>query len=181
MSSPTEDQRDVPNNPGTRDRRRRTFHGLGKSTAVEKNVYGRFLDDTVYAFAEVSILSLPALWWVLLFVSVNEHFGVKNATLLAWLTMVLGIALFRGRLLSPPKTDTDGWVGLSPSLVIFRIFYYNIALVGVGYVAGLIGADLGSAIGSIVIAIGLAAITIAMFPWATDRFQERLVEWEPQV
>ena len=181
MSSPTKTESAAPNNPDRRQRRRQTFYGLGDITGVEKNVYGRFFDDVVYTFAEVSVLSLPALWWVLLFVPVSEYFGTKNATLLAWLTMAFGVALFRGRLVSPPKTDFDGWIGLAPSLVVFRLFYYNIALGVIGSVAGFIGTDLGSVIGSIVVAIGLAASTIAAFPWATGQFQQWLAEWDPQM
>ena len=180
MASPNESRQVTPKDPNTRHRRRRTLSGLGSTTSVEKNVYGRFLDDTFSGIGEITIGSLPALWWVLL-LAPNQYFGVKNATIIAVAVMVLAVALFRGRLLSPPGTDADGWVSLTPSLILFRVLYYNVALIVTGYTAGFVGTDVGSPIGSAVIAIGLAAGAIAAFPWTTEQFENWLAEWDPQL
>ena len=178
MSSPPK----AVDSPEARDTRRWTWSSKGPQT-IEKNVYGRFIDDTVTAFAEVSIAGLPALWHIM-YQGRAEPFGITDltlASLVAWITMVLGVAAMRGRLLSPSKVKYEGWVPFTPSLLLFRVPYYSLAFIIAGYLGGFVGTVAGVPLLSVAIAIVIGAGAVAAFPWCTERFNEWLAQWNPQM
>ena len=150
---------------------------------TEKNVYGRFIDDTVTAFAGVSIPGLPALWHVM-YQGRAEPFGITDltlATLVAWIVMVLGIAAIRGRLLTPPGVEYDGWVPFTPPLLLFRVPYYTLALLIAGYLGGGIGTVVEVPVVSVAIAVVIGTCAVAAFPWSAKRFETWLAQWNPQM
>lgn len=159
-----------------RSNSRRTWYGLGQSASIEKNWFGRWLDDVAYAFAEVSILGLPALWVVMQSTDLGA-FGLKATALVAWTTMVLGAATIRSGFLTPLGTDVRGWVTLSPSLILFRLVYYNAALAIASYWSVWIARAVSIEIASIAIAFLLAALTVGAFPWLAEAFYRRVLDW----
>ena len=111
-----------------RSNRRQSWYGHGSSTSVEKDGFGRFLDDLVYVFADVSVFAVPFLWSVLLSEDFS-YFGLKSTTLFAWTAMVLVGAALRGGWIPPLGSDVRGWVSLSPALALLRLVFYNAVLV----------------------------------------------------
>ena len=123
-------------------RRRRIWYGMGKTGSDEKSAFGRFLHDVPYVYAEISVVSLPALWYVLLTVR-NGGFGVMGSALVVWTAMTLVATVIHMGSIRPLATGTLGWVSLSPSLVGLRLVYYNLAVLVGSYgsvaLAALIG------------------------------------------
>ena len=174
MSSPPK----AVDDPETRSDRRWTW-GLNGPQMTEKNVYGRFLDDVVTAFAAVSIPGLPGLWFLLY---QNQPFGItdlKLAALTTWVVMVLGVAALRGGLLPTPGVGYDGWVDVTPSLLLFRIPYYSATIVVGGFLAGFVGSASGQPVLSVVVALFVASASLVAFPRVTERFKNWLAEWDP--
>ncbi|GAA0245923.1 hypothetical protein ACFFQF_05065 [Haladaptatus pallidirubidus] len=152
-----------------RNSRRGTWYGHGQTTTVEKDGVGRFIDDVVYTFADVSLVSMPLLVFVA--ISANTtHFGVKNSAMIAWVTMVVGAAMIRGGWVMPLGTDVPGWVSLSPSLVLLRLCYYNLALALAAYGGGAIAETLSLPLISVLFTFLFAAIAIGVFPRVADEF-----------
>lgn len=142
---------------------RRSWYGLGTTITLEKNAFGRFLDDLVRVFADVSLASLPFLWVILLSPDVRLY-GVKTGALLAWAGLVLGGTLLRGGWIRPLGTEVRGWVTLAPVLVGLRLVYYNVALAVATF-----GADRLAAISDVpplapVVAFGVGLLAVAGFP-----------------
>lgn len=159
-----------------RSDRRRSWYGTGKLITVEKNGFGRWLDDVAYAFADISIAGLPILWYVLLSEDLG-YFGLKSAALVAWLTMVLGAATIRGGWITPLGTDVPGWVTPSLSLAVLRLGFYNAALGVAAYggvwVAGAVGVDYAS----VVVSFLTGAVAVGAFPRFADVYYRRVLDW----
>jgi len=102
--------------------RRRVFYGYGSSTTVEKTGFGRFLDDVVRIYAEVSVFALPVLLYIMDYPA-GGWFDAKATGLVAWSVMTLVGALIRGGWLQPPLTENSGWVRLTPWLIALRVGY----------------------------------------------------------
>ena len=152
-------------------RRRRVFYGYGSSTTVEKNGFGRFLDDVVRVYAEVSVFALPVLLYIMDYPA-GGWFDAKATGLLAWSTMTLVGALIRGGWLQPLWTETPGWVKLTPWLLALRVGYLPavlaLAVFGGLWVAGLAGGIAGSAW-----TVAVATGGIVVFP----RVAEQWLAW----
>ena len=134
----------------------------------EKDGVGVFLDDVTYAFADVSVLSIPVLY-ALLVGAGTAWFGPKAFALVAWLTMVAGAALIRGGWVTPLATDAPGWVAVTPWLVVLRLVYYNgtLALAAYG------GRALGAAWSPAAAAVGaflVGGFSVAVFPRVAESF-----------
>lgn len=155
-----------------RSRRRRGWFGHGKTNAKEKGNFGRFLDDVVYAFADVSVPLVPFLWFVMVSIP-NLFFGVKASALVAWTTMVVEVALIRGGWLSPLGTETPGWVSLTPSLLLLRLIYFNTLLAVVAYGGGSVAKTMGLPLVSIVVSVVCAGIGVGVFPRLAELYCDR--------
>lgn len=142
---------------------RRDWYGLGTTMTVEKNAFGRFLDDLVRVFADVSLSSMPFLWLILVSPDVRPY-GVKTGALLAWAGLVFGGTLLRSGWVRPLGTEVRGWVTLAPVLVLLRLVFFNGALA-----VATLGADELAAISGIgplapVVALGVGLLAVAVFP-----------------
>ena len=151
-----------------KSRRRESWSGWGERASDEKDAVGVFLDDVTYAFADVSVLSIPVLYYLLVTGS-TEYFGVKAAALVAWLTMVVVAALIRGGWVTPLATDVPGWVAMTAWLVALRLVYYNgtLALAAYG------GAEVGlrvSPLASLAFAFLVGALAVGFFPRFAESF-----------
>jgi len=107
-----------------RSRERRVWYGYGQLARAEKSRFGVFLHDTTRLFAEISILSLPVLLFVMEYPAAGR-FDAKATGLVAWIAAVVAGTLVRGGFVQPLATRTPGWVTLSPSLLLARIPYFN--------------------------------------------------------
>lgn len=150
--------------------RRWSWSGHGEGGVAEKSGFGLFIDDLVFVFAELSVLSLPALYHVLTTTGVS-YGGIKGSTMVAWMTMVLGGALLRGGWIKPVGSDVRGWVSLTPELVALRIGYYNFALLVAGYGGGFLGSI--TPVLSVTTSLVLGAVAIAVFPRLAEVVAER--------
>ncbi len=142
---------------------RRTWYGYGSLARTEKSGFGRVLHDCSNIFGDVSILSLPVLFAIM----AAPGPGIYDATaagFLAWMTMVAVGTAIRGGWIKPLATDTLGWVSITPSLIVLRLVYYNLALA----VAAFGGPALAIATGvgplSLVVAAGVAILSMLCFP-----------------
>lgn len=151
--------------------RRWTWGGHGTGGFTEKDSYGRFIDDVVFVFAELSVLSLPALYHVLTTTGIS-YGGIKGSTMIAWMAMVLVGALLRGGWLKPLGSDVRGWVSLTPELVAFRLGYYNLVLLVAGYGGGFLGSVTPLLSASFSLLVG--AVGIAVFPRLAEVVAARL-------
>ncbi|GAB3020846.1 hypothetical protein [Natronobiforma cellulositropha] len=111
---------------------RRSWYGHGTLARVEKGPVNCFLHDVSYTFADISILSLPALLVVML-TGGESIFGVVSATMVAWGTMTVVAAAIRGGWLSPFATDVPGWVSMTAALAGLRLLYYNATILTAAY------------------------------------------------
>ncbi|NHN59123.1 MULTISPECIES: hypothetical protein [Halorussus] len=149
-------------------RRRRSWSGWGEGRVDEKDGVGVFLDDVAYAFADVSVPSIPVLYGLLVGAG-TDWFGLKAFALVAWLTMVAGAALVRGGWVTPLATDAPGWVAVTPWLVALRLVYYNATLA----VAAYGGRGVAAAWSPVAAAVGaffVGALSVALFPRVAESF-----------
>ncbi|MFC4987132.1 MULTISPECIES: hypothetical protein [Saliphagus] len=154
---------------------RRTWYGYGRLARVEKRGTSRYLHDLTYAFADVSVFSLPGVLLVFLAAG-TAAFGVRTATLVAWLSMTATVAAIRGGWVTPLATTVPGWVSITPALVALRIAYYNAALaVTVAGSLALAGA-VGSPPAAIAFAAVLAALATLAFPALAEAAYRRLAD-----
>ncbi|WP_101297413.1 hypothetical protein [Halegenticoccus soli] len=149
-------------------RRRWTWSGLGEGAQAEKDGFGLFIDDVVFVFAEISVLSLPVLYAVMV-TEPQSYFGAKTSALVAWMTMVAVGALIRGGWVTPLGSDVPGWVSLTPSLILLRFAYYNLLLGGVAYGGAALALE-QSPLGSIVFAVVGSSVAIGAFPAVADAY-----------
>lgn len=151
-----------------RSRERRTWAaGAGSVSTVEKDGFGLWIDDLVYAFTDISVLSLPLLY-VVLVTSGTEFFGAKSAAMIAWMTMVVVAATLRGGWVTPLLTEIPGWLSLTPSLIALRFIYYNLVLAIATYGGGAIGATLELPLVSVVFAALVGGLAAGLFPRVGD-------------
>lgn len=146
-------------------RRRQAWQGMGEGRVSEKDKVGVLLDDIAYVFADISVLALPTLWWLLTNAEV-DWFGVKATAFVAWMAMILVGALIRGGWVAPLWTDVHGWVSMTPWLVLFRLGYYNGALA----LAAFGGASLTDL--SPLLAVGFAFVVGVVSAWAFPRLAD---------
>ncbi|WP_135825992.1 hypothetical protein [Halorussus ruber] len=149
-------------------RRRQSWSGWGEGRVDEKDGVGVFLDDVTYAFADISVLSIPVLFH-LMTSATNAWFGLKFGALVAWLTMVVGAALLRGGWVTPLATDEPGWVAMTPSLVLLRLGYYNAVLALAAY-GGRALSEAVSPVASVAFALLVGALSVGVFPRLADGF-----------
>ncbi|WP_435174310.1 hypothetical protein [Halorussus sp. AFM4] len=155
-------------------RRRQSWSGWGEGRVEEKDGVGVFLDDVTYAFADVSVPSIPVLY-ALLVGEGTAWFGLKAFALVAWLTMVAGAALVRGGWVAPPATDAPGWVAVTPWLVALRVVYYNATLALAAY-GGRALAAAWSPVAAVVLALLVGAVSVALFPRIAESFYAVVAE-----
>ena len=130
---------------------------------MEKEGVGLFIDDTVYAFADVSVPSIPMLWAVMV-TSPVEYGGVKGAAFVGWMMMVLGVALVRGGWVAPPFTEVPGWVSLTPTLIALRFLYFNVALAIAAYGGGFLDAALRAPFVHVGWSSLVGVVAVGLFP-----------------
>lgn len=156
------------NTKAAQSRERRTWAaGAGSVTTIEKDGFGLWIDDIVYAFTEISVTSLPILYIVLTTAGI-EFFGAKNAAMIAWMTMVVVAGTIRGGWVTPLATDVPGWVSMTPSLIVLRLIYYNLVLAVTTYAGGMIGTTLALPLVSVIFAILVAGLAAGIFPRIAD-------------
>ena len=155
-------------------RKRRTWAaGDGSLATVEKDGFGLWIDDVVYAFADISIPCLPVLYLVLVTSGV-EFFGTKSAAMVAWTAMMLGAGTLRGGWVSPLGTSVRGWVSLTLPLVALRLVYYNLVLGVAAYGGGAVGTTLALPLVSVVFALLVGGLGIGVFPRLAEAYCRRL-------
>ena len=142
---------------------RRSFTGHGTLTTVEKDGLGLLIDDTVYAFADISVPCIPLLYVIMVTTTV-EFGGIKSAAMIGWLTMVLGTALIRGGWIQPLFTDIPGWVSLSPLLIGLRFLYFNLALAVIAYGGDSLGKTVQVPILPMGWAVMIGGLAVGIFP-----------------
>ncbi len=142
--------------------RRRVFYGYGSSTTVEKTGFGRFLDDTVRIYAEVSVFALPVLLYIMDYPA-GGWFDAKATGLVAWSAMTVVGALIRGGWLQPPLTDAPGWVRLTPWLIALRVGYLP-AILAASTFGGLWVAGVAGVAAGLVWTVAVAVGGMALFP-----------------
>ncbi|WP_459882962.1 hypothetical protein [Halorubrum gandharaense] len=143
---------------------RRTWYGYGTLTRTEKSGVGIFLHDATRISAEMTVLALP----VLLFVMdspTTGWFDAKATGLLALTVAIVAGTLVRGGWIRPLGSATPGWVTLAPVPLVVRIPYFNalfaLAIFGGLVVGGVVGAP--NAGDTIAVAVGLGwAVGIAL-------------------
>ncbi|WP_224335225.1 hypothetical protein [Haloprofundus halobius] len=156
-------------------RQRWGWSGHGVGARVEKDAVGLFLDDIAYAFADISVSALPVILAVYLGGDIR-FFGARTATLVAWLTMVVVAAVVRGGWVTPLGSDVPGWVTLAPSLLVLRLVYFNAALALAGYGGAAIAGDLALPLESVVFAVVVGALSVALFPRLAEELSRRLAD-----
>lgn len=154
-------------------RRRRTWYGHAETASVEKPAVRRFLHDLPYVFTEILVVSIPALYYILVNAPVTA-FGVKDTAFVVWMTMVGVATLIHTGLVRPLATDTLGWVTLTPALVGLRFVYYNLTLLAAAYGS----LALGALAGSPVLALGAAGVVSAGAMLALPRLAEMVARRE---
>jgi hypothetical protein len=150
------------------ERRRSSWHGLGVADRPEKDGIGVFLDDVVYAFADISIASVPVLYLVAVGGTPGVP-GVRAGVLAAWMTAVLVAALIRGGWITPLGSDVPGWVSLTPVLVAARVPYYNTLFASSAYLAGVVIELTRYHALSVLPPVVVVGAAIAAFPAVADR------------
>lgn len=156
---------------------RRTWYGYGQLAQAEKRGVGLFLHDTPRVFAEISVVSLPVLLFVMEYPA-DGWFDAKATALVAWTTAVVVGTLVRIGAVHPIATPTPGWVTLSPRLVALRVPYFNAALAlaifgGLAMEGAITGVGAGGTVG-VGAGIGWAATVSAgavlAFPRVADEW-----------
>lgn len=161
--------------PAQSRKRRSWAAGDGSITTVEKDGFGVWIDDIVYAFADISVPSIPILYIVLTTAGI-EFFGVKNAAMIVWMTMVVGAGTIRGGWVTPLATDVRGWVSITPSLILLRLLYYNIVIALATYGGGTVGTTLSLPLVSIAFAFITGVIGVGIFPRVAEEYCRYLPE-----
>jgi hypothetical protein len=158
--------------------RRSSWYGLGTRHYAEKDRFGRFLDDLVFTFADVSLFAMPSLMVVAGSVDVRP-FGLKATAFVAWLAMVLTAALLRGGWVRPPWTAVRGWVSWTPSILALRLVYYNLALAlaVVGGVTLAVVTGTPALAGGFALLVGVGAI--AAFPRSAEVVASNVASYWP--
>ena len=152
-------------------RKRRTWYGYGQIAQVEKSWFGVFLHDVARIYAEITVLSLPALFIIARY-PVTTFVDVTAMGLLAWMTMVLMGTLIRIGLITPVATTSPGWVTLAPTLVVLRLGYFNLGLLVASF-GGLGLATVAGAAAGLLWAGGFGAVLMLLFPRTAELWLAR--------
>ncbi|SFF88110.1 hypothetical protein SAMN04488063_0637 [Halopelagius inordinatus] len=142
---------------------RRSWAGHGRLITVEKDPLGRYLDDVVRMFADVSIPVLPSLLFVLVSADLR-FFGVKSGAFFWWMSVTAAATFVRGGWVDPPFTDVPGWVAVTPVLVALRIVAFNGALLLAAYGSGAVASAVGVPVLAPVLAVCVGVGTALGFP-----------------
>lgn len=163
------------NTKPARSRKRRVWGAGtgGRITTVEKDGYGVFLHDVSYAFADISVPSLPMLY-VTLVTADMSYFGQKSAALILWIAMVLTVATIRGGWVTPLLTDIPGWASITVPLVGLRLLYYNLVFIIATYGGGYAGSVLPTQSASVGFALSTGVVTMGVFPRLAQEVSEAL-------
>lgn len=156
-----------------RSSERRTWYGYGSLTRSEKDGPGVFLHDTTRIFAEVSVLSLPALLSIMAYPG-SGWYDAKATGLVAWLTMTLVGALLRGGWVAPLATATRGWVTLAPSLLALRVLVFNVVVSMAAFGGLAVGGAVGWPPAGVVWSVGVAALSMLAFPRIAEEWLARV-------
>ena len=152
-------------------RKRRTWYGYGRIAQVEKSWFGVFLHDVARIYAEITVLSLPALFIIARY-PVTAFVDVTAMGLLAWMTMVLLGTLIRVGLITPVATTSPGWVTLAPTLILLRVGYFNLTLLVASF-GGLGLATVAGAAAGLLWAGGISAVLMLFFPRTAELWLAR--------
>lgn len=153
-------------------RTRRIWYGWGQLGRAEKSGFGVFLNDIVRIYAEVSVVSLPAL--LLIMASPTTGWPDAKATgLLAWMTAVVVGTLIRGGWVTPLWTSSLGWVTLAPSLLLLRVPYFNLALAAAAYGGVAVAAVAGQPLVGLGWAFATGVLSMLAFPAVAQRWVAR--------
>jgi hypothetical protein len=152
---------------------RSDWYGHGTAVTVEKSAFGRFIDDVVFVFADISFTSLPFFLYLLSSPNAVAS-GSKPATLVVWLSMVLVGAAVRGGWITPPGTSVKGWISLSPWLLLLRLLYYNSVLVVAFFGSRVLSTSLDSQLATVGFGLVLGALAIAVLPRIAEVYAGRI-------
>lgn len=152
---------------------RRTWYGHGTLTRAEKPPVRRYFHDVTFVFADLSLMGLPAILLAFLFPDPSVY-GVASAMLVAWMTMTAIAAGIRGGWVRPLGTEVRGWVSLSPSLILLRLFYYNLVLGSIAFGSPWIARTMGFEPLSLVLALVVSGVAVLVFPRVGEDLYRRL-------
>ena len=152
--------------------RRQIWYGMGKRGSDEKGLFAQLLHDVPTLFAEVFVLGFPAIAYVFV-TDFDGGAGLAGPAFVLWMTMTgVGTAIHAG-LVRPPFTEFLGWVTLAPSLVVLRLLYYNLVLVGGVHASAAIGSAVGDAAVGLVAAVAIGSLGMLLFPALADAVARR--------
>ncbi|WP_331233177.1 hypothetical protein [Natronorarus salvus] len=152
--------------------RRQIWYGMGKRGSDEKGTVAQLLHDVPTLFAEVFVLGFPAIAYVYV-ADFDGGAGLSGPTFVLWITMTaVGTAIHAG-LVRPPFTEFLGWVTLSPSLVVLRVVYYNLVLIGGVHASAAIGSLAGDGTSGLVAAVAIGTFAMLVFPALADAVARR--------
>jgi len=152
--------------------RRQIWYGMGKRGSDEKGLFAQLLHDVPTLFAEVFVLGFPAIAYVFV-TDFDGGAGLAGPAFVLWMTMTgVGTAIHAG-LVRPPFTEFLGWVTLAPSLVVLRLLYYNLVLVGGVHASAAIGSAVGDAAVGLVAAVAIGSLAMLLFPALADAVARR--------
>ncbi len=152
--------------------RRQIWYGMGKRGSDEKGLFAQLLHDAPTLFAEVFVLGFPAIAYVFV-ADFDGGAGLAGPAFVLWMTMTaVGTAVHAG-LVRPPFTEFLGWVTLAPSLVVLRLVYYNLVLLGGAYASAAIGSLAGDGTVGLVAAAAIGSLAMLLFPALADRVAGR--------
>ncbi|MFC4548965.1 MULTISPECIES: hypothetical protein [Halorussus] len=152
-------------------KRRQTWYGDGRVTSAETDAFGRWVNDLVAVFADVSLSALPVLYYFLLSEDLR-FFGVKTMAFVAWAGATVVATAIRGGWFEPPGTDVLGWVSVTPALVALRVVYFNATLwlAAYGGTRTLVATD--SALVGVAFALAVAVAATLAFPRVAEECYE---------
>lgn len=160
---------------------RRTWYGYGTLTRTEKSGLGIFLHDATRIFAEMTLLALPVLLFVMDYPTTG-WFDAKATGLLTLTVAVIAGTLVRGGWVRPLGSATRGWVTLAPVPLLVRLPYFNVifalAIFGGLVVGGTVGApnagDTVAVLAGLGWAAGVALVGTLAFPRVAEETVVRI-------
>ena len=166
----------VPRSP-TRDTRsassekRQIWYGIGTLSRTEKSGFGRFLNDIVHTYADVSAFGLPVLLYVY-WVDPSVEGSITAPVFGTWMAMVVTATLIKGGWIAPLGSETLGWVSTRYALLPLRFVYYNLILAAGVYGGFALGSVTGGATTAFLFGGSLGAVAALVFPTLTDAIYE---------
>lgn len=151
---------------------RRIWYGYGQLSRAEKDGFGVFLHDVIRIYGEVSIIGLPLLLVVWVYPT-TAFLDITAMAMMAWLTMTLLGTLVRGGWVHPLWTETPGWVTLAPTLLVFRLVYFNLTLAISSFGGLSLAALAGTGLVGLLWSGGFAALAMLLFPRTAEEWMSR--------